>query len=534
MRLVPLLCVVLFGCGEELVQREPHVVSQEAALRPTDATSTLMWRYLTTDTVETTGVDGGAFKVHFTRSGINAVPAGDADDSGVPDFAESVEATYEEVGALYHGPLGYRRPLSDATLSDNGGDGRFDVYLLDFARAADGAFRVDQCPSGGSDRCIGYVVQENDFAGYGYPSAIAATRILGSHEYFHAVQAAYDNSQNVVISEGTAVWATERFDPSTRDFEGFISGYLTRPDRSIDSPPPGPVPDFAYGSAIFFKFLTERHDDALLRKLWEHLENGQGDPTEAADQADPTWVIQLDALLKRDYQSSFAAEFAEFARWNLYLGSFADSTQAWASAGTWPQVTMNQVTPPYRLDAARVFYASTQYYTMAAAGRTTMTAALVDSPLTAGNDLDGMVLLIAARKAGRNTEVVKVTAGQRVDVTGGAFVAAVINTNRGANGASLSQRPGLCIGTPEEVASCVAALGGGTSDAGVDAGVDAGSVEPVDAGPGTDGGVNPPLPPAGCGCGMGSSPVLFLSLAFALRLRSGQAWAGRRRWRVHA
>lgn len=526
MRLVPLLCVVLVGCGEELVQREPHVVSQEAALRPTDATSTLMWRYLTTDTVETTGVDGGAFKVHFTRSGLNAVPAGDADDSGVPDFAEAVEATYEEVGALYHGPLGYRRPLSDATISDNGGDGRFDVYLLDFARAADGAFRVDQCPSGGSDRCIGYVVQENDFAGYGYPSAIAATRILGSHEYFHAVQAAYDNSQNVVISEGTAVWATERFDPSTRDFEGFIGGYLTRPDRSIDSPPPGPVPDFAYGSAIFFKFLTERHDDALLRKLWEHLENGQGDPTEAADQADPTWVIQLDALLKRDYQSSFAAEFAEFARWNLYLGSFADSTQAWASAGTWPQVTMNQVTPPYRLDAARVFYASTQYYTMAAAGRATMTAALVDSPLTAGNDLDGMVLLIAARKGGRNTEVVRVTAGQRVDVTGGAFVAAVINTHRGANGASLSQRPGICIGTPEEVASCVAALGGGTFDAGVDAGVDAGSLEPVDAGPGTDGGVNPPLPPAGCGCGMGSSPVLFLSLAFA--------WAGRRRWRVHA
>ena len=140
------------------------------------------------------------------------------------------------------------------------------------------------------------------------------------------------------------------------------------------------------------------------------------------------------------------------------------------------------------------------------------------------NDLDGMVLLIGARKGGRNTEVVKVTAGQSVEVTGGAFVAAVINTNRGANGASLSQRPGICIGTPAEVANCVAALRG-TLDAGVDAGVDAGSMEPVDAGPGTDGGVNPPVPPAGCGCGMGSSPVLFLSLAFA--------WAGRRRWRVH-
>ncbi len=512
MRATALLCVVLIGCGEEAVTRQPTIVSQTAELRPTDTSSTLMWRFLATDTVESTSVDGGAFKVHYTRAGTNSVPVGDGDDSGVPDFAERVEETYESVGALYHGPLGYRRPLSDATLSANGGDGRFDVYLLDFARAADGAFRVDQCPS--ADRCIGYVVQENDFLNYGYPSALIATRILGSHEYFHAVQAAYDNSQNVVISEGTAVWATERFDPSTRDFENFIGGYLTRPDRSIDSPPPGPVPDFAYGSAIFFKFLTERHDDALVRKLWEHLEDGQGDSLEPADRANPTWVIQLDALLQREYQSSFAEEFAQFARWNLYLGTAADPAQAWDDASTWPQVTTIGVAAPYQLDGARVYYASTQYYFVPAAGRTTMTAALVDSELTTTNDLDGLVLWAAARKAGRNTEVIQITAGQRIDVTNGFAIVAVTNTHRGANGASLSQRPGICIGTPDEVAGCVASLGGV-----VDAGVDAGTIEPVDAGMGTDAGVTEPTPPVGCGCGMGTVPMLFFTLAFALGRR---------------
>ena len=106
-----------------------------------------------------------------------------------------------------------------------------------------------------------------------------------------------------------------------------------------------------------------------------------------------------------------------------------------------------------------------------------------------------------------------------VDVTGGAFVAAIVNTNRGANGASLSQRPGICIGTSDEVRDCLIALGGGT-----DAGVDAGSMEPPDAGTATDAGVTEPPPPVGCGCGMGSSPALFLTLAFS-------AWAGRRRRR---
>lgn len=518
MRAPALLCLVLAGCGEEAARREPRVRSQEAELRPTDTGSGLMWRYLATDTVQSSGVDGGAFKVHFTRTGINAVPAGDADDSGVPDLVERVAEAYEEVGGLYATTLGYRRPLSDATIAANGGDGRFDVYLLDFARAADGAFQTDQCPGG--SRCIGYVVQENDFLGYGYPSALAATRILGSHEYFHAVQSAYDNAQNVVISEGTAVWATERFDPSTDDFENFMGGYLSRPDRSLDSAPPGPVPDFAYGSAIFFKFLSERHDDALIRKLWEHLEDGQGDVTEPADQANPTFLIQLDALLRRDYQSSFSAEFAEFARWNLYLGGFSDPAQAWDDATNYGPVSMTSVTPPYRVDGARVFYASTQYFSAAAGSRTQMTAALVDSALTTTNDLDGMVLWIAARKAGRNTEVVKVTAGQTVDVTGGSLITAVVNTNRGANGASLSQRPGICIGTPDEVATCIRALGG---TVGVDAGVDAGGVEPPDAGSGSDAGVTEPLPPTGCGCGMGSAPALLLSLALAL--------SGRRRRR---
>ena len=54
MRSIALLCLVLIGCGEEAATREPRVVSKEAELRPTDTTSGLMWRYLGTDTVEST------------------------------------------------------------------------------------------------------------------------------------------------------------------------------------------------------------------------------------------------------------------------------------------------------------------------------------------------------------------------------------------------------------------------------------------------------------------------------------------------
>jgi MYXO-CTERM domain-containing protein len=318
------------------------------------------------------------------------------------------------------------------------------------------------------------------------------------------------------------VWATERFDPTTNDFEAFVHGYLERPDRSIDSPPPGPVPTFAYGSAIFFEFLTERHDDDLIRKLWEHLENGQGDPMEPADQADPTFVVQLDALLRRDYGSSFAAEWAEFAKWNLYTGVSADPAVAYAEGARYPAVTSSAITLPHQMDGLRVFYASAQYFVASAGGRTRVTAAMVDSQLTTTDDTNGMVLWLASRKMNRNAEVVRVTNGETVDVTGGSAIVVVTNTNRGPIGAALSNRPALCVGTPDEVNTCIVAFGGTLPDAGVDAGVDAGtdagSGEP-DAGMAADAGPEPMGPPTGCGCGVGieSSPLWLVLLALGRR-----------------
>ncbi len=46
-------------------------------LRPTDTSSGEMWKFDPTDVVEQFDTDGGAFRVHFTRAGKNAVPLAD-------------------------------------------------------------------------------------------------------------------------------------------------------------------------------------------------------------------------------------------------------------------------------------------------------------------------------------------------------------------------------------------------------------------------------------------------------------------------
>jgi hypothetical protein len=477
------------SCGAETEAKPPLILRQE--IRPTDTASTQMFRFEPNDVVDSYGVDGGSFRVHFTRAGKNAVPSRDTNGSGIPDAVETVAAVYEDVGKTYQ-EWGFRVPPRDGSLPSNGGDDRFDVYLLDFGGSADGAFRVDSCPN--SEICIGYMVQENDFAGYNYPSFSEATKILGSHEFFHATQAAYDTGQDVVVSEATAVWATERYDPESSDFERFIGAYLQRPDRSLDSAPAGPVPASAYGTALFFQFLSERYGSAIVRELWERLENTQGAASEPQDQANPTWVPQLDALLQQKYQSSFANAFETFATWNLSTGPAANPSVSYQRGADYPAPTVSQATLPIAGQSLRVFYASTQYFRAELNGQTQLSAQLFDDPLNEGDDTQGLVLVAATRKSGRNLWVGRVT--QPIDVSAAdEVVFAVINLLRSGTGPVLSRRPRLCAGTAETLQLCE------RRDSQPDAGVDQ-----LPEGPSAP----------GCGCGMNAAPSALFLFALAM------------------
>ncbi|MCA2979455.1 MAG: hypothetical protein INH41_15395 [Myxococcaceae bacterium] len=507
MRARPALVALLAGCGvAESPTRAPHEALRQA-LRPTDSSVAQMFRYEPSDAVERYGVDGGEFVVHFTRAGRNAVPRLDRNDSGVPDYVEDVAATYEDVAATFQQRWGFRVALRDDGVTSNGGDGRFDVYLLDFAGSADGAFRTDECTSANRDACLGYLVQENDFAGYGYPSLTEAVATLASHEYFHATQAAYDGAQDVVVSEGTAVWATERYAPATSDFERYQRAFMARVDRSIDSVPPGPVPPSAYGTAIFFRFLSERYGDDVVRELYERLENGRGDPSEPADRANPTWLVQTDALLRARYQSGFEEAFTTFTTWNLFTGAAADPARAWREGTSYAEPAMSAVALPFRAFPLRVFYASAQYFRAPTAGRASLRVDLFDDPDTPGDETQGLVLIAALRSGGRNLRVAPVAGA--LDASGAdEVIVAVVNPNRAGQGAVLSKRPGLCIGSADEVAACRAPV---APDAGAPA--DAGTTVPALG--------EPPLPAAraGCGHGMGGPPAAFLLASLLARFR---------------
>jgi hypothetical protein len=381
---------------------------------------------------------GGNFRIHFTRAGEHAVPRADADADGLPDYVQQVAAEYDAVGEFYAGELGFERPLSDADVrGDNGGDGRFDVYLLDFPTSSDGEFRKEDCLAAEPFRCTGYMLHENDFNGRNYPSTARATRILASHEYFHAIQNAYDAEAGRVIGEGTAVWASEQYDPTLSDLEGFVAGYLDNTERSLAQEPAGPFDQFSYGSSLFFQYLAERYGRIVIGELWRALR------VQAAARDDASWTVALDRVLREAHDSSLGEAFAEFSSWNLFTGGRADPERAYARGDGYAEVEAKGVSLPYEDSALRVFPLAARFFSARVMQRGQLRLVLGGDA-----DLEGVRLLLARVAAAKVQELQLTAAGgeRMLELTqveaGDTVFAAVINTRLSGE----SARPDICLG----------------------------------------------------------------------------------------
>ena len=272
-----------------------------AMARPTDGGQ---FSYDSTDVLAHWDEPSGLIRVHYSTSGTNQADLTDADDDGVPDYVAIVGLTAVEAWHLFADDLGVRSPLRETDLgSAIGGSEAFDVYLVDFGGNADGHFGVDRC-SGGV--CSGYLVIENDFQGYGYSSLQEAADVLTSHELFHGVQYAYTDSMPNWFAEGTAVWAEKRFDEASWDFMRFADAYLEDVGRSLDRPPTGPVPAFAYATCLYWDFLTIRLGNDAMADLMLALEGIPDDQV----------IDAIDVFLE-DAGDPFDANWPVFASWNL-------------------------------------------------------------------------------------------------------------------------------------------------------------------------------------------------------------------------
>jgi MYXO-CTERM domain-containing protein len=287
-----------------------HQVAMHKALfnpMPTRPTEGGMFSFEDEDVVESLDSADGAVRVHYSVEGPSVTILDDDDQDGLPDFPVMVAETTAEVFAFFES-IGFRRPIGEDEmgLGELGGSYAFDVYLVDFAGQGDGAFSTDSCDSE-PNVCSGFFSMENDFSGYGYSNLEQAVNTLTSHELFHAVQHAYEYDSPIWYTEGTAVLAERLFDPDNEDFLRYADAYLDDVERSLDNPPTGPVPTFAYATALWWDFMAARLGDDAIVELQQALEwDGESKDT----------LTEMEAIIEA-HGSDLATEWFTFAHWNL-------------------------------------------------------------------------------------------------------------------------------------------------------------------------------------------------------------------------
>ena len=267
---------------------------------------------------------GGHFRIHYTTTGPDAIY------SGIPGYVDSLAAIFDHVYDYMINDLGYPAPPSDGDYN-GGGDGRYDIYVLDFNVSAYGLTYKDSIFEAPSLQATAFMEFENDFQEIdaykvqGDPyRPLDAARVTAAHEFFHFVHFGMDHTETqqvltkVVGSawlEMSAVWMEEEIYDDVNDYYYYLPTFFAQPWASIaqfwtesDLHP--------YASVVYPLYLTQKYDRDVIRAVWEHcVLLGSG----------PDYLEALEDVIDSvGTSTNFAHSFAEFAIWNYFTGSRAN------------------------------------------------------------------------------------------------------------------------------------------------------------------------------------------------------------------
>lgn len=263
--------------------------------------------------------------VHFVRSTSDAPPYPEED---VPPQVQLTVDVFSQVWAALVDGAGYRAPLPDLDSENGGPDERLDVYLADIGSIGAGYYGFcnsddPEATDSAHPKVSAYCVLDDDFSTSQFGGdPFDSLRVTAAHEFFHAVQFAYDYWEDLWFMEGTAAWAEELVFDDANDNHRYLGGsQLSRPWIPLDTTDG----NAAYGSWIFWQFLTELFGDdvsadpTVIRHVWERAEG------------DTTSMQALRATLAaRD--TTFEDAYALFGTVNLMPETFYEEGSTFAAS----------------------------------------------------------------------------------------------------------------------------------------------------------------------------------------------------------
>ena len=190
-------------------------------------------------------------------------------------WATFVRDTITSVAQAYVA-AGYRAPKPD---KGRGGDSKIDIYIENLDPGLYGYCTTDQRVKPPTFDVWAYCVVDNDYSGFPANTPTQNLQVTAAHEFFHAVQFAYDIAEDGWFMEATATWAEDEIYDDVNDNRQYLRiSPVTRPKHSLDKF----GGSFHYGAWIFFRYLTERYPaeqgvmPKLVLKMWKNADSSKG------------------------------------------------------------------------------------------------------------------------------------------------------------------------------------------------------------------------------------------------------------------
>ncbi|HET7481361.1 MAG TPA: MXAN_6640 family putative metalloprotease, partial [Actinomycetota bacterium] len=225
-------------------------------------------------------------------------------------YADKVLAVMDEVWVTEVDSFRWREPQSDSQARPNGGDGRFDVYLANVgAQDIYGYCTVDVGQNTYTRST--YCVLDNDFVEFPSPVEDGALRVTAAHEFNHAIQYAYDVTDDYWLMEATSTWIEDEvYDDVNDNYQYLVTGPLGSPevpaDSFIDFSSFGRDSGYQYGTFVWMRYLSEMfHSRDIVRRIWEEV-----DARTAG--ASSLYSLQGIAAALEEQGTGFSSSFADF------------------------------------------------------------------------------------------------------------------------------------------------------------------------------------------------------------------------------
>ncbi|WP_210650577.1 MXAN_6640 family putative metalloprotease [Nocardioides sp. SYSU D00065] len=195
--------------------------------------------------------------MHYVPTGTDAPPS--------PEWVAQNLAVMDSVWATEVDQMGFRPPVSDGV---KGGSPLFDVYLKDLGGDIYGFCAGEQRAKKRTGS--GYCVLDNDFSPAQFPTGTPEgnLRVTAAHEFFHAVQYAYDYAEDPWMMESTATWMEERLASDVNDNRQYLPRsqiYVPYLPLDLFSRTDG----FQYGNWVFWEHLSSQYGTSIVKKAWQ-------------------------------------------------------------------------------------------------------------------------------------------------------------------------------------------------------------------------------------------------------------------------